>query len=93
MIPGRKFATAGIFALPIEMQLVIWAKVGAFDDFTEGNDPYGEHDFGGFEVPGAGRIFWKVDYYADRTMQQGSEAPNDTTRSYRVLTVMRASEY
>lgn len=92
-IPGQQFATRGISALPMEAQLLIWAKVRAFTDFTEDNDPYGEHDFGAFEVPGAGRIFWKLDYYADSSMQWGSEAPHDPVRSFRVLTIMLASEY
>lgn len=92
-IPGRQFATAGISALPIEAQVLIWAKVATFADFTKDNDPHGEHDFGAFEFPGAGRIFWKVDYYADSAMQWGSEAPHDPARSFRVLTVMLASEY
>ena len=27
-------------------------KVVDFDDFNEDNDPYGEHDFGSFELAG-----------------------------------------
>ena len=53
---------------------------------------YGEHGFGAFEVAGAGRLFWKVDYYADSTMRYGSEDPPDPQRSFHVLTVMLASE-
>jgi hypothetical protein len=26
------------------------------------NDPYGEHDFGSFELAGE-KFFWKIDYY------------------------------
>jgi hypothetical protein len=92
-IPGRAFATAGVSALPVAAQLLIWSKVASFAEFTEDNDPYGEHDFGAFEFPGAGRIFWKIDYYADSTMQWGSEAPDDPARSFRVLTIMLAEEY
>jgi hypothetical protein len=92
-IPGRKFMTRGLSALPLAAQILIWAKVAAFADFTEDNDPYGEHDFGAFEFPGAGRIFWKIDCYADSTMKWGSEAPHDPERSFRVLTVMLAEEY
>jgi len=92
-VPGRAFATSGVSALPMPAQLLIWAKVEAFDTFTEDNDPHGEHDFGAFEFPGAGRIFWKIDYYADSAMQWGSDAPHDPAQSFRVLTIMLASEY
>ena len=93
LIPGRRFGTAGIAALSPQKQMLIWAKVTSFADFSEGNDPHGEHDFGAFEFDGVGRIFWKVDYYADSAMEWGSDAPHDTAKSYRVLTVMLADEY
>src|SRR3954468_16717857 len=34
----------------------------AFDNFTDQNDPYREHDFGNFELDGE-TVFWKIDYY------------------------------
>jgi len=40
----------------------IAARVQAYDDFNERNDPYGEHDFGSFEFCGE-TIFWKIEYY------------------------------
>lgn len=92
-IPGQQFATAGISALPLPAQLLIWSEVRRFAAFTADNDPYGEHDFGAFELAGAGRLFWKIDYYADAAMQWGAENPADPLRSFRVLTVMLASEY
>ena len=61
------------------------------DAFCEDNDPYGEHDFGAFEVEGE-KLFWKIDYY-DKALEHGSEDPADPTRTTRVLTVMLASEY
>ena len=33
----------------LERQLDILQKVRSFDQFTEDNDPYGEHDFGAFD--------------------------------------------
>jgi hypothetical protein len=33
-------------------------KVKAFNDFTKDNDPYGEHDFGHFEIAGD-TFYWK----------------------------------
>ena len=46
-----------------------------FTDFTPDNDPYGEHDFGSFELANH-KFFWKIDYY-DKTMTYGSEDPAD----------------
>ena len=34
----------------------------AFENFTDDNDPYFEHDFGNFELDGE-TIFWKIDLY------------------------------
>lgn len=65
--------------------------VASYDDFLEGNDPYGEHDFGAFEFENCS-YFWKIDYY-DPTMQYGSENPADPKQTKRVLTIMRAHEY
>lgn len=90
--PGKVYMTAGIAALPPETQICIMAEVRGFSDFTEDNDPYGEHDFGSFDYPGAGRILWKIDYYAP-DMRHGSEDPADPEKTVRVLTVMLATEY
>ncbi len=91
-LTGRVFITQGIEALPAEMRADIIAKVQSFDQFTEDNDPYGEHDFGAFEHPGAGRIFWKIDYF-DKAMSAGSENPADPSKTCRVLTIMLAGEW
>jgi len=37
-------------------------RVRAFDDFTDDNDTWGEHDFGSVDEGGV-RCFWKIDYY------------------------------
>ena len=49
--------------------------VREFSDFTEDNDPHGEHDFGIFELDGE-TLNWKIDYY-DRDLQYGSDDPSD----------------
>lgn len=90
-VPGRMFATAGIAALPRPMQAKIATKVQAFNAFTEDNDPHGEHDFGAFDVQDAGRVFWKIDYYANADMEAGAQDPAGPC--FRVLTIMLASEY
>jgi hypothetical protein len=65
-----------------------------FKDFTEDNDPYGEHDMGSFHIEGVTRkIFWKIDCYADASCSGGAEDPSDPARSFRVLTIMFGSEY
>ena len=38
------------------------AVVQGFDDFTEENDPHGEHDFGKFSFLNV-ELFWKIDQY------------------------------
>jgi hypothetical protein len=65
--------------------------VRSFSEFTEDNDPHGEHDFGLIELF-EGTWYWKFDYY-DLTMHRGSEDPADPNKTVRVLTILNASEY
>jgi hypothetical protein len=90
-IGGKVYMTRGIAALSRADQSAIREKVERFNDFTPGNDPYGEHDFGAFEHAGE-KIFWKIDYY-DRALEMGSEDPADPNCTTRVLTIMLAEEY
>jgi len=83
--------TRGIADLSPEDQVHIFDRVRCFDNFTEDNDPYGEHDFGAFDYHGR-KIFWKIDYYAP-DMKHGSEDPADAAQTVRVLTIMLAEEY
>lgn len=69
----------------------ICAKVRTFNEFTECNDPYGEHDFGSVEHEGQ-TVFWKFDYY-DVDMLMHSPDPSDPAVTCRVLTIMLAEEY
>jgi Protein of unknown function (DUF3768) len=94
LVPGHIVCTRGISALPPETQICIWGEVSNFSAFEEGDDPYGERDFGAFDMPGVPeKIFWKIDYYADRSCTFGSEDPSDPAQCFRVLTIMLASEY
>jgi hypothetical protein len=88
---GKVLLTAGISALPPEEQEAVLTQVRTFADFTEENNPWGEHDFGSIRHNGL-RIFWKIDYY-DRSMEGGSPEPADPDKTTRVLTVMLAEEY
>jgi len=90
-IGGKVLQTQGIQSLPEEDQSSIREQVERFNDFTEDNDPHGEHDFGAFDHSGQ-KIFWKIDYY-DAAMEYGSEDPADPKQTTRVLTIMLASEY
>jgi hypothetical protein len=90
---GMIVMTRGIMALSPEQIIEVWSQVRRFDAFTPDNDPYGEHDFGSVEIDGAGRVFWKIDYYGDRACNSGSEDPANPEQSYRVLTIMLAEEY
>lgn len=92
-VPGTMVMTRAVAALPDQAKFEVLQQVRDFSLFTEDNDPHGEHDFGAFDHPLAGKIFWKIDYYADDRCETGSEAPEDPARSYRVLTIMLASEY
>lgn len=85
------YATVGVRALSDEAAALAVEHVRRFDAFTSDNDPYGEHDFGGFELVGE-KLFWKIDYY-DRQLKAGSPDPSDPAVTARVLTIMLASEY
>jgi Protein of unknown function (DUF3768) len=60
-------------------QAAILSKVMEHDEFTDDNDPHGEHDFGAFDHAGK-LIFWKIDYY-DPSMESGSEDPADPAKT------------
>ena len=90
-VPCKIMMTRGIVNLSPEDQITIAAKVRDFDDFTENNDPHGEHDFGAFSYNGQ-KIFWKIDYY-DPELKFGSKDPSDPKQTVRVLTIMLAEEY
>ena len=65
--------------------------VREFNDFSEDNDPWNEHDCASVVVHGE-KLIWKIDYY-NPTLQRGSENPADESVTHRVLTIMLASEY
>ena len=85
---GRCVLTQGVHFLDPDLKMSILAKVKAFDNFTAGDDPYGEHDFGVIE--GVPRVYFKIDYYDDAQMEFGAE---DKETAYRVLTIMLADDY
>jgi hypothetical protein len=86
---GQLLLTQGIAGRPDAEDIL--RKVTLFSEFSEDNDPHGEHDFGAFEH-GSDTMFWKIDYY-NSDLQAGSDDPSDPAVTTRVLTVMLASEY
>ena len=88
---GTFVLTTGIRAnMPQDVAAII-NKVRTFKDFNEGDDPYGEHDFGAFDFKGK-KIFWKIDYY-DHSFDFASPDATDPAVTNRVLTIMYADEY
>lgn len=93
-IPGTFIITHGVQALLAEEGKggqTLAETVQEFDDFTEENDPHGEHDFGKFSFLDAD-LFWKIDQY-NTTYDGGSEDPTDLSKTCRVLTIMLTHEY
>ena len=91
LIGGRVMLTAGINAKSQDDIARILSKVRHFNNFTQDNDPYDEHDFGSFDYKGE-KIFWKIDYY-DKNYQYLSDDPSNPDVTNRVMTVVLASEY
>ena len=80
--------TRGVAALAPFMN-EIFVKMRDFSEFTEDNDPYGEHDFGSFEAC-ENKLFWKIDYYDENLQKWCDPLSPDCNR---VLTIMLAEEY
>jgi hypothetical protein len=88
---GKHTASVLVNALTSEQQQELTRRVRVFNDFNEGNDVYGEHDFGSVEMDGE-KYFWKIDYF-DSEFEYGSEDPSDPALTQRLLTIMHSSEY
>jgi hypothetical protein len=91
MVPGQWMLTRGVADMGADFVAEAVRQIRTFERFTEGDDPYGEHDFGSFDLAGE-RLFWKIDYY-DPSLSYGSDAPDNADATSRVLTIMLASEY
>jgi hypothetical protein len=88
---GAVLVTRGIEGLGPQAVLSIVETVRDFSDFPPESDPWGEHDFGMFEYDSE-KVYWKIDCYnLDQTA--GSPNPANPAVTYRVLTIMLASEY
>ena len=90
-IGGRIVITRGIQALGPNGVREVLIAVARFDDFSEDNDPWGEHDCAVLTVEGR-RIIFKIDYF-DRELRWHSPDASDPTVTERVLTVLLSEEY
>ena len=88
---GKMVMSASVAALPEMVRASALVKVAEFTDFTQENDPNGEHDFLSFEHCKR-TFFWKCDYY-NKEMDGGSEDPADPEKTIRVGTLMLAEDY
>ena len=92
---GRLVITAGIAALPDHIKVELLREVQRFDQFTPDNDPFGERDFGAINFEFGGykeHVFWKIDCY-NKELRFGSPDAADPSKTTRVLTIMKASEW
>jgi hypothetical protein len=90
-VGGRIVITRGIAALGAESARGVLTAVARFDDFTEDNDPWGEHDCAVLAVDGH-RVIFKIDYF-DRDLRWHSPDASDPAVTERVVTVMLSEEY
>ena len=90
-VSGQLIVTRGVASKGNDFLSRAVRAVHEFADFTPDNDPYGEHDFGAFDIDGE-RLNWKIDYY-DTAFMFGSEDPADHLKTRRVLTILLAEEY
>jgi hypothetical protein len=88
---GRIVAMGGLINDDREKHRRVFEAAAAFDSWTAGDDPYGEHDFGRFTVDGEAFMF-KIDYYS-LDEAHGSEHPEDQNTTIRVMTLMYADDY
>lgn len=88
---GKMCMTRAIAALPPQVLATLLLAIGQFDDFTEVNDPWNEHDFGSVAIERE-TYFWKIDAY-DLNLEFGSPDPSDETITRRVMTIMRAEDW
>jgi hypothetical protein len=72
-VGGAILITPAVEALALDQRSALLAQIRSFDDFSNDNDPYGEHDFGAIECMNE-KYFFKIDYY-DPSMERGSPDP------------------
>ena len=89
---GRVLFTQAVAARGTLFGVQCLLAVAAHRTFDPENDPEEWHDFGAVEIEGT-RVWFKIDLYDAEDMDHGSQAPDDPSRTYRVLTVMLPSDW
>lgn len=74
------------------LQMELTQRLINYDAFEEGDNPYGERDFGHFVMSDGQKIFWKIDYY-DLAEENGSPDPSDPSCTVRIMSVFHAEDY
>ncbi len=90
-VGGQVVVTVGVQALASDIRAMAIRRVATFSEFGDHDDPYGEHDFGAFELAGH-KLFWKIDSY-DADPKYGLVNTFGPAQPSRVLTIMLAEEY
>lgn len=88
---GQWLITPGVQAEGSDFVHMAIRAVREFDNFTQDNDPWDEHDCASVNVAGH-TLIWKIDCY-DPTLTRYSDNAADPALTRRVLTIMLASEY
>ena len=87
---GKAVMTQGVKALGNLARAYLFQLIINHSHFPNGDDPYGEHDFGVIEAIDLPKVYWKIDYYENSDIEYGTE---DKINCYRVLVIMLADEY
>lgn len=92
-VDGTVLLTSGVIALDSDghRRLDLMLEVRAFKNFTKGDDPHGEHDFGAITINGR-MLNFETGYYT-HYLKDGSEDPATAKKTRRVMTNIFASEY
>ena len=88
---GETYLTKPLLARGQSFVSAALAAVRRFGDFTDKNDPYGEHDGAFFDVQGT-RLFFEIEYY-DIAGEMLPPDPVDERVTRRVLTIGLAEDY
>ena len=91
---GKVIITQVVGCLNTNQLQRLLQAVKQFNDFNENNDPWKEHDMGKIELFDE-KFFFKIDYFDRQRYSQGigSEEPYNVDKTFRVMTIMLASEY
>ncbi len=91
---GKVIITQVVGCLNTNQLQKLLQAVKQFSDFNKENDPWKEHDMGKIELFDE-KFFFKIDYFDRQKYQQGigSEEPYNVDKTFRVMTIMLASEY